>query len=177
MPWTFEGKLRTLENKTLRYKGHWQEMIAYRQLGLFDENIIEFKSSKFSSRDFYHFLLEPKLTTNDIHDICLMRVDAFGQINGRRKGFRYEVTDKYDEETGFMAMEKWTGWHASIVMQQSLKDAYSWHILALHNKIGMFGPVDMHVRQPDSLQVTGQSENRFSRRDFVLPTSRTIGEI
>ena len=41
-----------------------------------------------------------------------MRVDAFGLINGKRKGFRYEITEKYDDETGFMAMEKWTGWHA-----------------------------------------------------------------
>ena len=118
MPWTFEGKLRTLENKTLRYKGHWQEMISYRQLGLFDENKIEFKGTKFTPRDFYHFLLEPKLDTNDIEDVCLMRVDAFGKINGDRKGFRYEVVEYYDDKTGFMAMEKWTGWHASIVMQK-----------------------------------------------------------
>ena len=26
--------------------------------------------------------------------------------------------EKYDSKTGFMAMEKWTGWHASIVMQK-----------------------------------------------------------
>ena len=118
MPWTFEGKLNTLENKTLRYKGHWNEMIAYRQLGLFDENEIDFNGTKFSSRDFYHFLLEPKLTTNDYHDICLMRVDSYGYINGIKKGYRYEVIEEYDDKTGFMAMEKWTGWHASIVMQK-----------------------------------------------------------
>jgi len=26
MPWTYEGKLNRLENKTLRYKGHWDQM-------------------------------------------------------------------------------------------------------------------------------------------------------
>ena len=26
--------------------------------------------------------------------------------------------EKYDDDTKFMAMEKWTGWHASIVMQK-----------------------------------------------------------
>ena len=118
MPWSFEGKLKTLENKTLRYKGHWNEMIAYRQLGLFDEDKINFKGIEFSPRDFYHFLLEPKLNTNDIHDICLMRVDAYGLIDGIKKGYRYEVIETYDNDTGFMAMEKWTGWHASIVMQK-----------------------------------------------------------
>ena len=118
MPWSFEGKLNTLENKTLRYKGHWNEMIAYRQLGLFNEDKIEFKGIQFAPRDFYHFLLEPKLNTNDIHDICLMRVDAYGLIDGIKKGYRYEVVESYDDDTGFMAMEKWTGWHASIVMQK-----------------------------------------------------------
>ena len=40
MPWTFEGKLQTLENKTLRYFGHWKQMIAFRQLGLVDLELI-----------------------------------------------------------------------------------------------------------------------------------------
>ena len=130
MPWTFKGKLNTLENKTLRYVGHWSEMIAYRQLGLFSEEAIEFKGGKFTPREFYHYLLEPHLNTNDNQDICLMRVDAYGIKNGQRKGIRYDVIEKYDAKTGFMAMEKWTGWHASIVMQKIMdgtikKGAYS----------------------------------------------------
>jgi len=118
MPWTFKGKLNTLENKTLRYKGHWDEMIAYRQLGLFSEQKIEFKGGSFTPREFYHHLLEPKLITHDLNDICIMRVDAYGEKDGKTKGFRYDVKEKFDSETGFMAMEKWTGWHASIVMQK-----------------------------------------------------------
>jgi len=130
MPWTFEGKLNTLENKTLRYKGHWSEMIAYRQLGLFKENLIKFKGSEFSPREFYHHLLESQLNTGDFNDICLMRVDAYGIKNGMKKAIRYDVVEKYDDKTGFMAMEKWTGWHASIVMQKIMdgtivKGAYS----------------------------------------------------
>ena len=42
MPWTFEGKVKVLENKTLRYIGHWEWMKAYRQLGLFNEDEISF---------------------------------------------------------------------------------------------------------------------------------------
>ena len=38
LPWTLEGKIQRLENKTLRYSGHWQQMIAFRQLGLFRED-------------------------------------------------------------------------------------------------------------------------------------------
>jgi len=118
MPWTYEGKLRTLENKTLRYSGHWELMIAYRQLGLFKEEEIIFNDMKVSPRDFYHFLLEPKLTTNDRSDICIMRTEAYGIKNDTNARVRYEVVEKFDTQTNLMAMEKWTGWHASIVMQK-----------------------------------------------------------
>ena len=120
MPWTFEGKLNTLSNKTLRYKGHWELMKAYRQLGLFSEKQITYNGAKFTPRDFYHFLLEPLLGSDDREDICLMRTESYGLKDGHKIGVRYEVVEEYDEDTGFMAMEKWTGWHASIVMQKIL---------------------------------------------------------
>jgi len=118
MPWTFENILNTLENKTLRYEGHWQLMKAYRQLGLFSENEIIYNGNKIIPRDFYHHLLEPILNSNDNNDICIMRTEAFGTNNENKAAFRFEVIEKYDSKTGFMAMEKWTGWHASIVMQK-----------------------------------------------------------
>ena len=118
MPWTYENKLRTLENKTLRYAGHWNLMKAYRQLGLFDEKSISFKNSHFSPREFYHYLLEPHLTNNDRKDICIMRTEAYGLKNNIKSGVRFDVVEKFDNNSNLMAMEKWTGWHASIVMQK-----------------------------------------------------------
>ena len=35
---------------------------------------------------------------------------------------KIDVKEKYDRETGFLAMEKWTGWHASIVMIEILNN-------------------------------------------------------
>ena len=72
MPWTFEGKLNVLHNKTLRYEGHWEQMKAFRELGLFEEESIDFKGSKISPREFYHHLLSPKLEQDNNKDICLM---------------------------------------------------------------------------------------------------------
>ena len=118
MPWTYQGKLTTLENKTLRYPGHWDKMIAYRQLGLFDEKVINFKNESFSPRDFYHHLLEPQLSRNDSRDICIMKTEAKGLKDGLKKTVTVESIERYDEVTGFRAMEKWTGWHASIVAIQ-----------------------------------------------------------
>ena len=118
MPWTYEGKLQTLQNKTLRYHGHWELMKAYRQLGLFSEEKIKFKGLEFTPREFYHHLLEPLLNTNDRQDICIMRTEAYGLLNNVKAGVRFDVVEEYDSKTGYMAMEKWTGWHASIVMQK-----------------------------------------------------------
>ena len=117
MPWTFEGKIKLLENKTLRYPGHWSEMLAYRQLGLFDEDEIDFNGSKISPREFYHSLLEPKIYNKNPEDVCIMRTQCIGELNGQKKTKNIECIEFYDKETGFLAMEKWTGFHASMVMQ------------------------------------------------------------
>ena len=117
MPWTYENKLKVLENKTLRYLGHWEWMKAYRQLGLFNEKEILYNKQKISPRDFYHFLLEPQLNTHDFNDICIMRIEAVGLKENKRKKIIINATEEYDDESKLMAMEKWTGWHASIMMQ------------------------------------------------------------
>jgi lysine 6-dehydrogenase len=115
MPWTYEGKLKTLENKTLRYFGHWNQMIAYRQLGLFDEKAHRFNGSEIIPREFYHHLLEPKLNENPKEDLCIMRTKAVGMKDGKSISAIVESIEYFDEETGFHAMEKWTGWHASMM--------------------------------------------------------------
>jgi len=117
MPWSFEGKIKILENKTLRYLGHWDTMIAYRQLGLFEEKETNFKDMKISPREFYHHLLEPQLEVEKPKDVCIMRAESVGLINGERKTKRIQCIESYDNKTGFLAMEKWTGYHASMVMQ------------------------------------------------------------
>ena len=115
MPWTYEGKINSLENKTLRFPGHWDKMIAYRQLGLFEENKVDYKGMLISPRDFYHFLLDPQLKNNNNKDFCIMRTRADGILDGENVSAQVDTIEYHDDETGFTAMEKWTGWHASIV--------------------------------------------------------------
>lgn len=116
MPWTYEGKLLTLENKTLRYPGHWEWMKGFRQLGLFDESPQKFEGRDIIPRHFYHHLLEPQLDMGRVKDVCLMRVRATGRHQGIPRTVTIQSAEYYDEKTGFSAMEKWTGWHASIML-------------------------------------------------------------
>jgi len=115
-PWTFQNvNLQRLENKTLRYPGHWDQFKAFQQLGLFEESKIMFDGSSIAPRDFYHNLLEPKITNDPTRDICVIRVICRGKSNGSPTTCTLDLVERYDKATGFTAMEKLTGWHAAMV--------------------------------------------------------------
>jgi lysine 6-dehydrogenase len=115
MPWTFEGKLKTLWNKTLRWPGHFNEWKAYMQAGLLDVEPIFVQGVKVSPRDVLHTLLEPKLRAKPGEpDLVIVRVLAKGRKNGHTAQVQLDLIDHYDEVTGFTAMERTTGWDGSI---------------------------------------------------------------
>lgn len=102
MPWSYQGKLKTLENKTLRYPGHWAQMTAFKDLGLFETE--QFKT-----------LLASKIVRPKVRDVCVIRVKAVGRRKGKRTAVTVELIEYYDAKTGFTAMERITGGHASIM--------------------------------------------------------------
>jgi len=110
-PWTFAGKLQRLENKTLRYPGHWQTFQAFQQLGLFEQTPVK----DFIPREIFHTLLQPKISGDQVQDICVIRVRCEGKSNGQNVVCTLDLCETYDKRTGFTAMEKFTGWHASMV--------------------------------------------------------------
>jgi len=117
MPWTFEGRLRTLQNKTLRYQGHFAQLRAFYDLGLWDLKPIRVGGVEVVPRDVFHALFEPKVTFPSDKDIVIVRVKAVGKKNGRDAEALVQVIDYFDEDTGFTAMERCTGWSAAIVAE------------------------------------------------------------
>ena len=115
MPWTFERKLRTLENKTLRYPGHWAQIRAFADLGLFSERPIRVGRRTVAPRDVFRALFEPATSVREPRDVAVIRVVCRGEKRGRAAEAIVELIDRYDARTGFRAMERVTGWHASIV--------------------------------------------------------------
>lgn len=187
-PWTFQGVLDVMENKTLRFPGHAARFEAYSQLGLFgEEPVLTPSGQDVVPRDVFHALLEQRIggrMTPDtpeasgsppvhdekvVKDFAVMLVKCLGSRltgpgpsrttavegtgesgngingagdhrnpvgqNGRTRdgaqpdGGRYDgkqsdeerveaiiaLIDRYDEVTGFTAMQRLTGWHASMV--------------------------------------------------------------
>jgi lysine 6-dehydrogenase len=115
MPWTFEGKLKTLWNKTLRWPGHFAEWKTYMNAGLLETDPIEVQSVKVSPREVLHTLLDPKLRARPGEpDLVIVRVQANGKKDGHAARVIVELIDRYDEATGFTAMQRTTGWDGSI---------------------------------------------------------------
>jgi lysine 6-dehydrogenase len=117
-PWTWKGTLERLENKTLRYPGHCARFAAYRDLGLLGQAPIQVAGAPVVPRDVFHALLEPHIGAGPepVRDVCVMRVKAAGERGGRRAEALVELVDRYDEATGFTAMQRLTGWHAAICL-------------------------------------------------------------
>ncbi len=115
MPWTFKDTLKVLENKTLRYKGHWEWMKAYRELGLFSRDSINHNGNEITPRHFYHQLLEKKIDHGRVEDVCLMRIKAIGKKDSKNVELNIDAKEYYSKNLDLTAMEKWTGWHISIM--------------------------------------------------------------
>jgi lysine 6-dehydrogenase len=115
MPWTFEGKLRTLWNKTLRWPGHFAAWKAYLDAGLLETEPVNVDGVRVVPRDVLHALLDPKLRAKPGEpDLVIVRVLARGRKDGRAAEVVVELVDRFDEATGFTAMERTTGWDGSI---------------------------------------------------------------
>jgi len=117
MPWTFQGRLRTLQNLTLRHPGHFAQLRAFYDLGLWDRGPIRAGGIEVVPREVFHALFEPRVTFPQDKDLVIVRVKALGEKDGRPAEAWVEVIDFYDDETGFTAMERCTGWSAAVVAQ------------------------------------------------------------
>ncbi len=118
VPHTYEGVLQVYENKTLRYPGHYLQFRTFKDLGLFrEEPITVTPELTVSPRQVYHALLGPSVETGRVIDICVMRARGTGEKDGKDISQVIELVDTYDKATDFTAMERLTGWHASIMAQ------------------------------------------------------------
>lgn len=116
MPWTYAGKLRTLQNKTLRWPGHYQQWKAYNDAGLIGLDPVEVDGAPVIPRHVLHALIEPQIRARpEDRDMVIIRIVGNGVKDGQERIVTLDLFDYYDESTGFTAMERTTGWHAAIM--------------------------------------------------------------
>jgi lysine 6-dehydrogenase len=117
MAFRYEGKIPTMEYKTLRYPGHAHIMEAIRELGLLELEPVDVDGTKVIPREAFVATVGPRLTKPDGRDLVALRVLVQGTKDGKPKTFGWELIDYYDEVRGISAMERTTGYSLSITGQ------------------------------------------------------------
>lgn len=120
-PWTYEGKVKNYDYKTIRYKGHYDKFKIFLDMGLLELEPVNVKGQQVVPRDLFHAVVEPRITFPEDQDLLVLRVTCRGEKNGQAKTLEYTIVDYFDEETGFNAMSRMTGFPASIVAIMSAR--------------------------------------------------------
>jgi lysine 6-dehydrogenase len=114
MAWDYEGRIPTMEYKTLRYPGHAHIMRAIRDLGLLDTDPVEVDGARVRPRDVFIAVVDPRLRKPDSPDLVALRVEVSGRSGDRPARVRYDLVDRSDPETGVSAMERTTGYSLAV---------------------------------------------------------------
>ena len=121
MAFRYEGKIPTMEYKTLRYPGHAHIVEAIRDLGLLDLAPVDVKGVKVVPRDLFVNVVGPRLTKPKGRDLVALRVIVEGTKDGKTKRLGWELLDYYDEARGISAMMRTTGYSLSITGQMQAR--------------------------------------------------------
>jgi lysine 6-dehydrogenase len=114
-PWTFAGKVREYDYKTVRYLGHYEKIKALLDLGFFGQEPVDVKGQKIVPRHLSHELITRAIDFPKDKDLIVLRVTAIGRHQGKKVEARIDIIDFQDTRTGFTAMERTTGFPAAIV--------------------------------------------------------------
>jgi lysine 6-dehydrogenase len=110
------GKVRSLDYKTIRYKGHCEKFKTLLDLGFAGSEPVMAGTTVRTMRELFTDLLRKKLDFGDT-DIVLARVTITGRKGTVTGSLVYEFVDYYDEATKMTAMMRTTSYPTSIIAQ------------------------------------------------------------
>lgn len=134
-PWTFRGKVKNYNYKTVRYPGHYEKMKCMLELGLLDLDPIKVGDSDVIPREVFHAVATKTLNYPEDKDLVVLRVECEGKKDGQAKKIHFELMDFQDEETGFSAMERTTGFPAALVLIYCARGQAKKGVIALETAI------------------------------------------
>ena len=123
MAFRYEGKIPTMEYKTLRYPGHAKIMEAIRELGLLELEPVNVKGQQVVPRELAIAQMQPRLTRKDSPDLVALRVQVQGTKGGKPVTHTFELVDRHDAANGISAMMRTTGFSLSITGQLQAEGA------------------------------------------------------
>src|SRR5215210_2348200 len=121
LPFAYDGKIDTMEYKTLRYPGHVAIMRPIRELGLLANQPIEVKGKKVVPRDVFIAAVHPRLYKPEGRDLVALQVQVDGTKAGTRQAVTFRLIDYYDAKHGISAMMRTTGYSLSSTGQMQVE--------------------------------------------------------
>ena len=113
---TYQGDIKTLNYKSIRYPGHCERFKMMIDLGFIEENPMDIKGITVSRREAFERLLEETLTFEG-EDVTLMRVSAEGKKDGIDKKIDYQAMEYEDKKNDLTAMMRTTAFPAIITLE------------------------------------------------------------
>ena len=108
LPRTLHSRVRNLDYKTIRYRGHLEKVKAMADLGFFEEQPLEIDGQTVVPRELAVRLFDKRLSFNE-SDVVLLDVTARGRTDAGARAVSYRMIDTYDETTDLSAMQRATG--------------------------------------------------------------------
>ncbi|HZI21366.1 MAG TPA: saccharopine dehydrogenase C-terminal domain-containing protein [Gemmatimonadales bacterium] len=149
LPWTYAGRVRSMEYKTLRYPGHAAIMRSIRELGLLDLTPVKIRGAEVVPREAFIATVSPRLTKPWGRDLVALRVEVKG-ANGKRAA--WQLLDYYDAAHGISAMMRTTGYSLAIT-----------GLMQVDGRIATQG-----VRTPDEAVPFGEYVKELARRGVEI---------
>ena len=136
-----------MKEKTLRYPGHIDLIIALKQAGFFETNQVRINDTAISPLQFTSRILinQWKLDPEE-EEFTIMKVIVKGEKDGRQKTVEYNLLDRYDKATKISSMSRTTGYTCTAAVNLIAKDLFT--------EKGVFPP-----------ELVGKHKNCF---DFVI---------
>ncbi|HIA52498.1 MAG TPA: saccharopine dehydrogenase [Candidatus Melainabacteria bacterium] len=116
LPKTYEGKIQHLDYKTIRYKGHCEQLTLLKELGLMSKEQVKLKGGKVVPRELLMHLLDGKLA-KDEPDAVILRVTVTGVKDKEPRQLVWEGIEFSDQAERLSAMMRMTAFPASIIAQ------------------------------------------------------------
>ena len=107
--------MQTYEYKTVRYPGHYEKFKLLRDLGLLDSTPLTIEDSTTTPRAVFCKIVGTRIAFPQDKDLVVLRVVCRGIQDRQPIEISLDLLEFHDDQTGFSAMERTTGFAASII--------------------------------------------------------------
>ncbi|MFH1017972.1 MAG: saccharopine dehydrogenase C-terminal domain-containing protein, partial [Pseudomonadota bacterium] len=102
-PYSFRGKVKDFDYKTLRYPGHFEAFKGFSDLGLFSTAPVRVGNQRIIPREFLIAFLAPLIDFPKDRDLAILLVEAAAKVKGETRRYRALMIDRGDTRTSFSA--------------------------------------------------------------------------